>query len=181
FTAFDTVSGLPSDVVYGILEDDQARLWIATKEGLSRLDPTTRTFTTYNHSDGLLSYPFSRNACLKSGAGEMYFGGTNGFSRFLPREVKDNPEIPPVVLTEFEVFNRPVVPGMAASSLERDITEARRIRLRYDQSVFSLAFSALNYRAPDKNRYAYKLEGFDRDWSAPGAQRTVTYTNLDPG
>ncbi len=181
FSAFRIADGLPSNVVYGILEDGRGRLWLSTKEGLSRFDPETRAFINYNHSDGLLAYPFSRNACLTSRGGEMYFGGTSGFSRFFPDQVRDNAEIPPVALTGLQVFNRPVAAGDADGVLERDVSEARRIRLRHDQSVFSLTFSALNYRAPEKNRYAYMLEGFDQDWRDVTAERTATYTNLDPG
>ncbi len=181
FRHFRIADGLPSNVIYGILEDNRGRLWLSTKQGLTRFDPETSTFINYDRSDGLLAHPFSRNAYLRSRHGKMYFGGTNGFSSFIPDQVRDNPEIPPVVLTELQVFNREVAAGDAGGVLEHDVTEARQIRLRHDQSVFSLAFSALNYRAPEKNRYAYKLQGFDRDWSTPGSQRMVTYTNLDPG
>ncbi len=181
FSDFRVADGLPSEVVYGILEDDRGRLWLSTKEGLSRFDPATSTFINYNRSDGLLAYPFSRNASLRSRDGKMYFGGTNGFSSFFPDRVRDNLEIPPVVLTELQVFNRPVAAGDAGGALDHDITEAEQIRLRYDQSVFSLGFAALNYRAPEKNRYAYMLEGFDQDWRDVTAARTATYTNLDPG
>ncbi len=181
FTEYHMSDGLPSEVVFGILEDGRGRLWLSTKEGLSRFDPETAAFTNYNRSDGLLAYPFSRNSCLKSRGGEMVFGGINGFSSFFPDQVRDNTEIPPVVLTELQIFNRPVASGDASGALERDITEAKRIRLRYEQSVISLAFSALNYRAPEKNRYAYMLEGFDPDWRDVTPRQSATYTNLDPG
>ena len=181
FTAYHTWDGLASEVVYGILEDGRGRLWVSTNDGLSRFDPWTETLTNYTRTDGILAYPFFKNASLRSRGGELFFGGVNGFIRFFPDAVFDNAHVPPVVLTDFQVFNRPVTLGTESSPLERHITEAGRIELEHDQSVIGFAFAALSYRASDKNRYSYKLEGFDQEWTAASNRRTATYTNLDPG
>ena len=114
--------------------------------------------------------------------GDIYFGGVNGVNAFYPQESKDSAFVPPIVLTGFHVFNNPVAIGAADSPLQTAINETERVTLAYDQSVFSFEFAALNYRFPVKNRYAYKLEGFDRDWNQVGSERRfATCTNLDPG
>jgi signal transduction histidine kinase/sugar lactone lactonase YvrE len=177
---FRTKDGLPSDVVVGILEDARGRLWLSTNSGISRFDPETRTFQSYDAGDGLRGSQFNRNAYLKTARGELLFGGLHGFNHFFPDQIQDNPHIPPVHLTEFKVFNTPARVGPDAP-LAVPITQADQITLTYDQSVFSFGFAALGYRNPAKNRYAYRLVGFDRDWVQSGDRRTATYTNLDPG
>ena len=180
FLAYRTEDGLPSDVIYGILEDGRGNLWLSTNKGLSRFNVRTNTFNNYDRSDGLQGRQFNRNAYFKSRSGALFFGGINGLNSFNPDSVKNNTVVPPVVITDFQLFNKPVAPG-DASPLQKHITEAETITLRHDQSVFSFMFAALNFRNPEKNQYAYKLEGFDDDWIYAGATRTTTYTNLDPG
>jgi len=116
---------------------------------------------------------------LKSQEGRLFFGGVNGLTSFHPDSVRDNLRLPPVVLTDFQLFNKPV--DIGGSEIQYHITEVPEIRLRYDQSVISFAFAALNYRSPEKNQYAYMMEPFDNEWQYVGAKRTATYTNLDPG
>jgi signal transduction histidine kinase len=110
----------------------------------------------------------------------MFFGGIHGFNSFFPERVRDNPRVPPIVITDFRLFNVPVVPGPDAP-LAQHITEAERIALSHDQSVISFEFAALGFRNPSRNRYRYMLEGFDADWVDAGTRRTTTYTNLDAG
>ncbi len=103
-------------------------------------------------------------------------------SAFYPDKLADNLTPPPVVLTEFDLFNKPVKIDGKDSPLRQAIDVASSIALRYDQSVFRLQFAALDFTAPQKNRYAYKLDGFDRDWQyADATRRSATYTHLDPG
>ena len=181
FKSIRRADGLPNDTVLGILQGDQGLLWISTNAGLSRFNPTTGAFTNYDRSNGLLAAPFKLNACCRSRDGKLFFGGVNGFNSFDPALVKDNTHVPPVVLTDFQVFNKPVTIGEQDSPLVCHVTEARQIQLQHDQSVFSFEFAALNFRAPDKNQYAYMLENFDDDWVLAGTERKATYTNLDPG
>ncbi len=179
-TGYGTAEGLPSNVVTGILEDPSGQLWLGTNRGISRFSPLTGSSKSYDRSTGLQGNQFNRGACLKSRSGEMLFGGIHGLNRFFPDQVRDNPRVPPVLITDFRVFNRPVVPG-PGSPLDKDITEASRIILSHQQSVLSFEFAALGFRNPSRNRYRYVLEGFDQDWVDAGTRRTVTYTNLDPG
>ena len=111
----------------------------------------------------------------------MYFGGTNGFNAFYPDQIKDNHIAPPVVITDFQLANKPVPIG-GDSVLQQSILETDELVLSYLDRVFSFEFAALNFRAPEKNRYKYKMEGFEEDWNeVDSTRRFATYTNLDPG
>ena len=175
FTTFREVDGLPNDVVYGIQEDKQGCLWLATNKGLARFAPRTRKFHTFDERDGLLQDEFNAAACHRSVAGVLYFGGVNGLVAFRPEAVHTNPLPPPVVLTAFRKFNRPV------ELSDTVITERRVLRLSPEDKVFSLEFAALNFQIPEKNRYSYQLENFNKQWVPAGNRREATYTNLDPG
>ena len=111
----------------------------------------------------------------------MFFGGSNGFNAFFPENIRDNPYVPPVVITSFKIFNKPVPIG-AKSVLKKAIPYVDSLTLSYRDNVFSFEFAALSYANSHKNRYRYKLEGFDPGWNEVGSkQRLATYTNLDPG
>jgi ligand-binding sensor domain-containing protein/serine phosphatase RsbU (regulator of sigma subunit) len=173
--------GLPNDVVYGILADETGCLWLSTNKGISKFDPRTGAFKNYTPADGLQSNEFNAVAYHKSQSGEMFFGGVNGFNAFYPHRVTDNKNIPPIVITDFQIFNKAVAIG-GGSPLKKHIAESREITLSYQQNVFSFNFVALDYTIPQKNRYKYKMEGFDKDWvSTPASRRFASYTNLDPG
>ncbi len=175
FVHYREKDGLVNDTIYGILEDEQGYLWLSTNNGLSRFDPRTKTFKNYNVSDGLQSNEFNQGAYHKSRrTGELFFGGINGFNAFFPAQIQDNPYPPPVVLTAFQIFNQPV-------RLDRPLYEVTDIRLSYQDTVVSFEFAALDYTAPEENRYAYKLEGVDKDWVEAGQRRFATYTHLDGG
>ncbi|MBT3201389.1 MAG: PAS domain-containing protein [Phycisphaerales bacterium] len=181
FTEYNTSDGLAGNMVVSIIADDQGFLWIGTNKGLSKFDPKRETFRNYDARDGLQGNQFRRNAVYKTPDGELYFGGVNGFNSFFPEKVVDNPHIPPIALTDFQLFNRSVSIG-GDSPLQQHISVAKQITLSHDQSVFSIEFAALNYRDSAKNQYAYMMEGFDEDWIYVGSNRRfATYTNLDPG
>jgi len=187
FRHFKMENGLPSDFVTGILEDDHGNLWLSTTNGLSKFNPQTETFRNYDVEDGLQSNEFEElSAYCKSKTGELIFGGVNGFNIFYPDSIKDNTHIPPVYITDFQLFNKPVPIGYDSLSgrtiLSKSIIECEEIELNYDDKVFSFEFAALDYHAPLKNKYAYIMEGFDKDWNYTDAIRNLaTYTNLDPG
>lgn len=166
--------GLSDNEIVGIQEDDNGYLWISTINGLSKFDPASGTFRNYDFSDGLQSNEFKVGAAYKSQRGEMFFGGFNGFSHFYPKQVQDNPHIPPVLITDFRIFDQPI-------DLEQSVTMLRTIELSYQDDFFSFEFAALDYTNPQKNKYAYMLKGFDKDWIYSGSRRYVSYTNLDPG
>jgi len=174
--------GLPSNSVVGILGDARGNLWLSTVNGLSKFNPKTETFRNYDRFDGLQGDQFTILSRAKAPDGRLFFGSADGLSAFYPDRLADNLTPPPVLLTEFELFNKPVKIGGKDSPLLQAINVASILTLHYDQSVFRFQFAALNYTAPQKNRYAYKLEGFDRDWQyADATRRFATYTNLDPG
>jgi ligand-binding sensor domain-containing protein/serine phosphatase RsbU (regulator of sigma subunit) len=181
FTHFREKHGLPNDVVYGILEDEQGFLWLSTNMGISRFDPRTRAFKNYNINDGLQSNEFNGGAFYKGQDSRMYFGGVRGFNAFYPDQITDNPHVPAIVITDFLVFNRPAAVGPGAP-LKKHISEAREIKLSHKENAFSFEFVALDFTIPEKNRYAYRLEGFDKDWIyTTSDKRFAAYTNLSPG
>ncbi|RCR70339.1 hybrid sensor histidine kinase/response regulator [Larkinella punicea] len=181
FTVYRQPEGLPNDVIQGLAEDRRKNLWISTNQGLTRFNPQTGTFRNYGISDGLQGNSFNRRAVFKGRLGELFFGGTNGLNAFDPDSLRDNSAIPPVFITHFQLFNQPVAIGAPDSLLRKSIDENTLITLAYWQSMFSVTFAALNYSLPEKNQYAYQLEGFDRGWIYAGHARMATYTNLDPG
>ncbi len=174
FRRYSARDGLINDVIYGILSESDGTLWISTTKGLARLDPVTGELRSFDVSHGLQSNEFNLRAYLRSASGEMFFGGVNGFNVFLPEDVESNAAVPPVVLTSFLKFSKPV-------DLGRPLHEVPEITLDYRDYVFSLEFAALDYTAPGRNRYAYRLQGLDDDWIDLGNFRRVTFTNLDPG
>lgn len=180
FTHFTTKDGLPNMVIYAILSDEDNHLWMSTNHGLSRFNPRTFTFKNFDVKTGLQDNEFNACSYFKSESGELFFGGINGFNAFYPADIRENLHIPPVVITDFRIFNEPISPSIR-SPLETSISEAEKIRLRHDQKVFSFEFAALDFTDPAKNRYAYKMENFDEDWQQAGTNHSAAYTNLDPG
>ena len=179
--AFGTRDGLASDLVSALTEDDAGHLWISTGRGISRLDPDSGVFRNYDRRDGLLNNQFQPRAVFRRDDGRMLFGAARGFEGFAPHDLPMNPYPPPVVLTGLAVFHEPVAIG-ADSPLARAIDFMDAITLTHEQSTFSIAFAALDYRAPAKVRYAYRLEGIDRDWvRTDSTRRVAAYTNIGPG
>ncbi len=174
FSHFTEKDGLANNLTYGILGDDHGNLWVSTNLGLSKFDPSTRTFTNYDSHDGLQSSEFNARAYYKNARGEMFFGGVNGLSIFHPDSIIDNQNIPPIFLTAFKQFDKVV-------KLEHAISGVQEIDLSYQDDFFAFEFVALDYTNPPENQYAYKMEGFDRDWIYCGARRYASYTNLPPG
>ncbi|HEY9047147.1 MAG TPA: two-component regulator propeller domain-containing protein [Ohtaekwangia sp.] len=181
FTSYTEKAGLPNNMIRSILEDDHGNLWISSNKGLSRFNPDTKSVRNYSTADGLQGNEFKSHSCYKARTGEMFFGGPNGLNAFYPVSLQDNTFIPPVYLTDFQIFNRSISVHSEDSVLKKHINQVKEIRLAHNQSVFTLEFAALNYILPEKNQYAYKLEGFDKEWNYVGNKRTATYTNLDPG
>lgn len=166
--------GLPNDVIYGIVEDDQGYLWMSTNNGITRFDPRRETFKNFNRQDGLQNNQFNKGAYFRSNSGEMFFGGINGVNAFRPGQIKDNPYIPPVVLTSLTQGNEPVDTKVAITSVDQ-------INLYWPNNFFEFGFAALSYIQPEKNQYAYKLENFDKSWIYVGTSRSGRYTNLPGG
>ncbi|MFC5408310.1 two-component regulator propeller domain-containing protein [Larkinella bovis] len=169
FLAFRQKQGLPNEVIQAINSDRSGNLWVSTNKGLSKVNPRTRVIQNFNTVDGLQKSSFNRMAVFKSPEGELFFGGISGMNSFFPDSLRNNPFVPPVFITNFLVYDKPVQ------------TEENRVTLSYEESSITFEFAALNYSLPEKNQYAYMLEGFDKDWKISNTKRVVSYTNLDPG
>ncbi len=179
FTALTEKDGLANDTIYGILEDKEGNLWLSTNSGISKFNPKTAKFRNYDVSDGLQSNEFNGFAYYKSRSGEMFFGGINGLNRFYPEKIKDNPFIPPIVITSFKIFDQLAEREKLAiaTGLMGDVP----LKLSYTENFLSFEFAALNFTHSEKNQYLYKLEGVDNDWVNNGTQRYARYTNLNAG
>ena len=180
FLLYTDKAGLSNEFIKGITEDDLGNFWIATSNGITHFNPESFSFKKYNTIDGLQGLEFEANAFLKTKDGQMFFGGENGMNTFYPDNIKNNSFIPPVYITEFQLFNKKIFPGNG-SPLINDISVTSKIKLTYKQSTFSFEFAALNYTGIENNQYSYKLEGWDKDWIFAGKERKASYTNLSVG
>jgi signal transduction histidine kinase/ligand-binding sensor domain-containing protein/DNA-binding response OmpR family regulator len=184
FISYTKEDGLPDNGIGLILEDDYKNLWLATESGLAKFNPSTNIFKIYDERDGLKYCRMVQSgykAFHKGRTGKFYCGFMNSLAVFHPNSLKDNPNPPQIVLTDFKLNNKPVEIG-DNSYLKKSITETKAIELPYYENILSFEFSALDYTAPGKNQYAYKMEGIDDDWVYTDADRRyVSYTNLDPG
>lgn len=174
FRRYATSDGLPSSVVYGVSQDGLGRLWISTSRGLSRLDPAVNVFKNYTLKHGLQDLDFNFGAQLRTRDNTIYFGGSNGFNSFAPDQIVDSSNEPPVVLTGVLKFNERFPLSVPVSKLSE-------LEIGHDDSVITFEFAALDYTESAANRYQYRLEGFDEQWTNSGTTRRATYTNLDPG
>ncbi|MEE7560611.1 diguanylate cyclase, partial [Xanthomonas sp. Kuri4-2] len=183
FKAYTLRDGLAADSIGGVLQDRDGGLWISSTGGLSQLDPVTGKIHNYTARDGLGDGAYFVGSYLKTADGRMYFGGVDGLTGFDPRDIRRNPVAPHTLLTDLKVFNRSIKEHRPAGlKLDGALAQARRLQLAHDLSVFTLEFSAMHFADPARNRYAYRLEGFDRDWiQTDASRRFASYTNLDPG
>jgi ligand-binding sensor domain-containing protein/signal transduction histidine kinase/DNA-binding response OmpR family regulator len=191
FYAITNKHGLANSVIHGIREDKAGNLWVSTNKGLSKImfrnfglpiKPEMLQVMNYTVADGLQSNQFASGAAETGDNGELLFGGINGVTTFFPDKIIRNAFKPKVVITDFLIKNNPVVINGEHSPLEKAIGETDKMTLTHDQAFITFKFAALNFVNPEKNQYAYKLEGFyDDDWHFVGNQRTATYTNLDAG
>jgi len=181
FVRYTTRDGLVDDAVAAVLEDADGVIWVSTNNGLSRFDPVRKSWRSYTAADGTTDGAFFDGSAARALDGTLYFGSFNGITAFDPHALRYNLIAPRAVITGIQIFNRPIqqaYPGLLAGPVE----SARAITLSSQHSVFSLEFSALHYAAPRRNRFAYKLEGFDQGWvNADAEKRFATYTNLDAG
>lgn len=174
FICFSQENGLPNNRIFEIAEDNNNTLWFATGRGLSRLDTITNTFRTYSVEEGLQSLEFNIRASYKSRDGEMFFGGMNGFNSFYPDALNDNSYIPPVVFTSFYKTKSGINEFI-------NLENTPDIRLNYNDNSFTIEFAALEFTNPQKNRYAYMMEGIADEWIDIGNRHFITFSNLPPG
>src|SRR5690606_10127043 len=181
FERFNVKNGFPSNVVYSILEDDKARLWISSSNGLIRFNPTTLETKVFTQANGLSTDQFNYKSAFQDTDGTMYFGCVDGMISFNPNDFVNNIYMPPVVLTELKVNNKPVEVSQKDSPLNRSISYLDQLTLDYNQSSFSISLAALSYYAPQMATYWYKLEGLNDNWLELSDSQTVYFTKLSPG
>jgi len=174
FKAYIEKDGLPNSVVYGILEDEAGNLWVSTNYGISRFNSQTGVFQNFDVGDGLQSNEFNSGAYAKGPDGRLYFGGIEGLTVFQPGEINENPYVPQVTLTSLTQDDQPLLTDTSVETLQA-------ITLRYPQNSFEFNFAALSFDQPEKNQYAYYLDGFDTNWHFIGNKRDGRYTNIPGG
>ena len=178
---YTTANGLPNNVLYGILEDSFGRLWMSTNRGLTCFNPETEKFRNFTQTDGIQSNQFNSSSYCRTSTGQMYFGGIAGITTFRPELLIDNPYTPPVVITGLRLFNKIVRPDDETEILTRNIADTESITLSSHQSAFSLDFVVSNYISGQHNTFAYKLEGYDKEWYYLTDKQPVSYSNLPQG
>ncbi|WP_262245274.1 hybrid sensor histidine kinase/response regulator transcription factor [Parapedobacter soli] len=161
-------SGLPNNVIYQLVVDLSGHIWGSTNNGLFKLDNKSRSITVYTHANGLLGDQFNYKSGLRSRGGKLYFGGIKGFVAFAPYTIWQNEVPPPVVINGIQLHNQ-------------ELVGVRELEIPHNASIFSISFAALSYVSPQRNQYAYRLEGKDEEWIYTDYQPRVTYSNLPPG
>lgn len=181
FLHYTVADGLPSDVIYGLLEDVYGRLWISTNQGLCCFSPDNGKMRNFTLMDGLQSNQFNAGSYCRTRSGQMWFGGINGITAFSPETLVDNPYAPRPVINKLLVFNKEVSPNDETGILKERIEQTSRIVLPFSRNSFSLGFVVSNYIAGKHNTFAYKLDGYDKEWYLQGDTRPVSYANLPAG
>lgn len=178
-SVFSEEEGLQNNSVYKIVEDHAGLLWVSSNKGLSSLEPVSKKINNYNYYNGVQRNNFFPGAGLLTKSGAVYFGGLEGFNYINPQYLRKNENIPAVILTDLKISNQSVSPS-TDGPINENISVAHEINLGVKQN-FALSYVGLNYTAPGQNQYAYKLDGFDKDWNFVGSSTVAHYTNLDPG
>ncbi len=184
FHGYSRRNGLVEDLVGAILQDDSGQLWISTTGGISRFDPKRESFRNYTTADGLIEGSYVVRSACRAGDGRFYFGGFHGLTAFHPEDVRGNPVPPTVTITDLRIFGRPLSRRQLPEEIHLNgpLSTSTELSLPYSDSVFTLEFAALHFADPARNRYAYRLEGFDPTWiEADATRRAATYTRLAPG
>lgn len=181
FKWYNKFNGLNEENIASIIEDENGNIWVSGNSGITRLNIQTNEVTNYTTNDGLLSDDFNFNASLKEESGMLYFGNYRGIDYFNPENLTLNSSVPSLYFTGLKIFNKDVAPNEDNSPLEKVITETRSFELTHKQSVFTIEYTGINYTRPEKNQFAYYLEGLEESWNYVSNSRSATYTNLDYG
>jgi signal transduction histidine kinase/ligand-binding sensor domain-containing protein/DNA-binding response OmpR family regulator len=186
FSYYPLEGGPSNDVIVSILEDEQGKLWLAHWNGLTVVDPAdARWMRNYDSNDRIMGGFFYNNVCVKSREGHLLFAGSEGFNRIDTKRIVQKPEEYPLAITQFELFGKPVIYGEEIDGrviLKSPLQNKLEVELKHFENSIAFEFASLDYAAPEKIRYAYKLEGFNKDWSyATSDRRYANYTNLNYG
>ncbi|PQJ73346.1 hybrid sensor histidine kinase/response regulator [Polaribacter butkevichii] len=181
FNWYNKIDGFNELYVSSIIESNNNNIWVAGTGGITKLDRKNNTAFNITKDDGLLANDFNYNAVFKNSQGKLYFGNYLGVNYFNPDKLKKNTTEPKLFFTDFKLFNKSVKPSDQNSPLSKSITYTKKIVLNSNQSVFTIDYIGLNYTRPEKNKYAYFMEGVDPEWNFVGNAKNATYTNLSPG
>lgn len=181
FQSFTRKNGLPTDILLAVEEDDDGNLWISTENGLSKFTPEEKRFENYNERDFGDKIRFEEGTSLNLSTSTILFGTSSGVLYFEPEHIKKSNYVPPVVLGTLKISNQEVMPGVPGSLLEQSLNNTEHLVLSHKENIVTLSFAALDMVYPENIRYAYRLEGFDKQWNYVDKQRTATYTNLPKG
>ena len=179
FENYDTRDGLANSTVLSILKDSKGYFWLSTNVGISRFDPSEKSFINYNQENGVLPGEFLNSSCIASSSGTFYFGSSNGLNYFDPEFIEPSKVTPRVVFTDLKIFNKSTQPGEGV--IEKNIEFNPVVHLNHKQSVFTVGFQAIQYPFANKCKYSYMLEGYDDQWSLAGLNNSATYRQLPPG
>ena len=173
FTNYSTANGLASDAVWAIAEDDAGRIYFGTGKGLDQMDPASGQIHHFNTNDGLASDIV--NSCFKDRAGNIWVGTTLGLSKFNPRAERTNATPAPIYLSRVQIAGEDLpLPENGAQTIPQ-------VELAASRNNISIDFVALSFQGENELRYQYKLDGVDKDWSAPSEARSINYARLAPG
>ncbi len=181
FTGYSLKDGLPDDIALKIIEDKEHNLWFGTNNGLVKFNPQTKSVKVFSKKDGLPVNQFNYKSALLSSSGKLYFGGLNGLIAFDPYNFEENKFIPPVYISRLYLFNKEIDLNTENSPLEKAINYTKKITLKYNQSNIAFDFVALSYTAPRANKYAYIMEGIDKEWTYTNTNQSASYAKLAPG
>ncbi len=181
YHVFSKRQGLPSDDILRIEEGNHGDMWVSTSFGISKLRMADTTFVNYFNGDGTLGNQFHEKAGLKHSDGRIFFTGNHGLTFFDPMVDMPPKFQPKVHLTDLKIFNQSVVPASSGSVLTQTLPYTRQITLNHRQTVISIDYTGIDFLYPNKLKYAYQLEGFDKNWNLVGNYRRATYSNLSPG
>jgi signal transduction histidine kinase/ligand-binding sensor domain-containing protein len=174
-------AGLRNKNIAGILSDRKNEIWVSTYGGISKLNKENKTFITFDQSDGLISREFYDRACFRNRQNELFFGGSEGLDVFNPDSLIIEMKRPIVYLTDFRLLNKSITYKTNPEIINKHISQASEIRLNYKNNSFSILYQTIALVNPDKISYAYRLDGFDRDWINAANRTEANYTNLAPG
>ena len=181
FTWVDSSNGFNKVTVASIIEDESGAIWLAGNNGLSKIDKQGQVIQNFSTNDGLLTNDFNTNSSYKDNTGKLYFGSYEGINYFDPKNISVNENPPIVYLSDLKIFNQPVEPAVKESPLNKVVSQTDKVTFTHDQSVFTIDYASIDFTRPEKIKFAYYLEGFEKDWNYVQNTRSATYTNLPAG
>ncbi|WP_457664699.1 diguanylate cyclase [Thiolapillus sp.] len=181
-TFYSMQDGLASNAIGAIAESADGLIWFTTTRSISRLDPSTGAVQNFDDKDGAFSEGYYIGSGLQDEQGLIYFGGVKGMSIFAPEWIADDPVTPRVIFTALRLDNHPMSAGLPDSPLSKPMAYTDQLTIAPQWSSITLEFASNNYASPEQIRYAYKMQGLEKEWTETGAgERFATYASMPPG